>query len=80
MSYSIDTITDNCYEGTTCLINKLDIQDEKQLDIVESQITVAKIQFFSITLLKVILILNTTKQFINSYLKIYMIGQEFQEL
>lgn len=43
MSYSIDAITDNCYKGTTCLINKLDIQDEKQLDIVESQITVAKI-------------------------------------
>ena len=43
MSYSIDAITDNCYKGTTCLINKLDIRDEKQLDIVESQITVAKI-------------------------------------
>lgn len=43
MSYSIDAITDNCYEGTTCLINKLDIRDEKQLDVVESQITVAKI-------------------------------------
>ena len=43
MSYSIHAITDNCYKGTTCLINKLDIQDEKQLDLVESQITVAKI-------------------------------------
>ncbi|MBO5452590.1 MAG: Fic family protein [Clostridia bacterium] len=43
MSYSIDAITDNCYKGTTCLINKLDIRDEKQLDVVESQITVAKI-------------------------------------
>ncbi len=43
MSYSIDTLTNNCYEGTTCLINKLDIRDAKQLDIVESQITVAKI-------------------------------------
>ncbi len=43
MSYSIDALTDDCYKGTTCLINKLDIQDDKQLDIVESQITVAKI-------------------------------------
>ena len=43
MSYSIDAITDNCYEGTSCLINKLDIRDEKQLDVVEAQITVAKI-------------------------------------
>lgn len=43
MSYSIDSITDNCYEGTTCLINKFDIKDENQLEIVESQITIAKI-------------------------------------
>lgn len=43
MSYSIDSLTDNCYEGTSCLINKLDIRNEKQLDVVESQITVAKI-------------------------------------
>ena len=43
MSYSIDALTDNCYEGTTCLINKLNIHDEKQLSIVESNITLAKI-------------------------------------
>ena len=43
MSYSIDSLTDNCYEGTSCLINKLDIRDEKQLDIMESHITLAKI-------------------------------------
>ena len=43
MSYSIDALTNNCYEGTTCLINKLDIRDEKQLDIMESHITLAKI-------------------------------------
>ena len=49
MSYSIDAITDNCYKGTTCLINKLDIRDEKQLDIVESQITVAKISILQNT-------------------------------
>lgn len=49
MSYSIDAITDNCYKGTACLINKLDIRDEKKLDIVESQITVAKISILQQT-------------------------------
>lgn len=43
MSYNIDALTDNCYEGTSCLINKLDIRDDKQLEIVESHITLAKI-------------------------------------
>ena len=43
MSYSIDSHTDSCYEGTTCLINKFDIRDEKQLDSIESHITLAKI-------------------------------------
>lgn len=43
MSYNIDSITDSCYEGTSCLINKFNIQDDKQLDIIESHITLAKI-------------------------------------
>lgn len=43
MSYNIDSISADCYEGTTCLINKFDIRDEKQLDAVESHITLAKI-------------------------------------
>lgn len=43
MSYSIDSVTDNCYEGTTCLVNKLDIRDEKQLAVMEAHITLAKI-------------------------------------
>ena len=29
MAYSIDSTTDRCYEGTTCLINELDIRDEQ---------------------------------------------------
>lgn len=40
MAYSIDSIPDNCYEGTSCLINKLDIRDEEKLNFVESQITI----------------------------------------
>lgn len=43
MSYSIDALTDNCYEGTTCLINKLNIRDEETLKAVEAAITFAKI-------------------------------------
>ena len=42
MSYSIEAITEDCYEGTTCLINKFNITDEKKLANVESAITMAK--------------------------------------
>lgn len=31
--------SDNCYPGTTVLVNKLNIHDQKELDIVEKQIT-----------------------------------------
>lgn len=43
MSYSIDALTDNCYEGTTCLINKMNITNEDTLKVVESAVTFAKI-------------------------------------
>jgi cell filamentation protein len=42
MSYCIDAITDGYYANTTCLINKFDIRDEKQLKQVEADITFAK--------------------------------------
>ncbi len=42
MGYSIEAITANCYEGTTCLINKFGIKDDKQLSLIEGQITFAK--------------------------------------
>lgn len=42
MGYSIYSSTDNCYEGTTCLINKLNIRDENILAEVEGKITFAK--------------------------------------
>lgn len=31
MAYSVDSISDDCYEGTTCLINKYNIRDESKL-------------------------------------------------
>ena len=42
MGYSIDPITDDCYEGTTCLINKFGITDENKLSQLETMITTAK--------------------------------------
>ena len=42
MGYSLDSSTENCYEGTTCLINKFDIRDEEKLAEIEAKITFAK--------------------------------------
>lgn len=42
MAYSLNPSSANCYEGTTCLINKLGIKDEKRLSELEAQITFAK--------------------------------------
>lgn len=43
MGYKGDAATKNCYEGTTCLINKLNIKDERVLSQIEAEITFAKI-------------------------------------
>ena len=42
MAYSIEGSSHACYEGTLCLVNKLDIRDEAALEIFESDITVMK--------------------------------------
>ena len=42
MGYSIDPISADCYEGTTCLINKLGITDERKLSQIETLITTDK--------------------------------------
>ncbi len=42
MGYSIEANTNGCYDGTTCLINKLGIQDEEKLSQLEADITFAK--------------------------------------
>jgi len=49
MSYSINSSVDDCYEGTTCLINKMDIRDEAILSTVEAEITAAKSAILSET-------------------------------
>ena len=45
MAYSITSITDDCYPGTTCLINKLGIRDETMLANAEASIVLAKASF-----------------------------------
>lgn len=42
MGYSVEVETADCYEGTTCLINKFDIKDEEKLANIEAAITFAK--------------------------------------
>lgn len=39
MPYSLDSLQDGCYEGSTVLINKFDIRDEKRLDAMEQSVT-----------------------------------------
>lgn len=43
MAYSIESTSDHCYEGTTCLINKLDIRDEHRLAEAEAAIVLGKL-------------------------------------
>lgn len=43
MPYDVEASSDSCYEGTTCLINKLDIRDEEELASVEAALTLANI-------------------------------------
>ena len=43
MGYSIDNLSDDCYEGTSCLINKFNIKDESVLNDLEAAVTLEKI-------------------------------------
>ena len=42
MTYSMDSTTDSCYPGTTCLINKLGIRDEVALAETEAAVVFGK--------------------------------------
>lgn len=48
MSYSIDTLKSDCYDGTFCLINKFDVKDETVLKELETTITLTKITEYSL--------------------------------
>ena len=43
MSYSLESLSDGCYENSSVLINKFDIRDQKLLDQIEQSITSALI-------------------------------------
>ena len=66
VAFELDTLTDNCYEGTTYLINKFDIRDNKQL-VIEIAIAYTKPPNWSANLSAVILILRSTKLFTNIF-------------
>ena len=42
MPYSIDALQDDCYPGTSVLINRYDIRDQSKLDEVEGVLTSAR--------------------------------------
>lgn len=48
MAYSIEASSDSCYEGTTCLINKLGIRDEALLARTESAYVLAKASYLEL--------------------------------
>lgn len=48
MSYSINTLKSDCYDGTSCLINKFDVKDETVLKELETTITLTKITEYSL--------------------------------
>ena len=45
MAYSIEATAADCYDGTTCLINKLGIRDEAKLADTEAAIVLAKASY-----------------------------------
>lgn len=48
MAYQIEASSDSCYEGTTCLVNKLGIRDEALLAQTESAYTLAKASYLEL--------------------------------
>ena len=49
MSYSIDTTTDGCYLGTTCLVNKLGILAETEAAVVMGKAMAERNASFSLS-------------------------------
>ena len=45
MGYGIEATTADCYPGTSCLINKLSIQDETKLAETEAAVVLGKVSF-----------------------------------
>ncbi len=75
MGYDIDAVTENCYEGTTCLINKLGITNEVLLSELEAEITFAKASQLETEPISSSFDFQHYKKFTNIFLKICMTGQ-----
>ncbi len=75
MGYSIDTAIDSCYEGTTCLINKLDIRDASLLAQIEAEITFAKASQLELSPIADTFDFEHYKAFTDTYLRIFLSGQ-----
>ena len=75
MSYSIDALTDNCYPGTSVLINKFDINHDEQLQKVEELVVSAKIAQLEQFPITGIFDFSHYKAFTESYFAIYTTGQ-----
>lgn len=42
MPYTVDALTSDCYPGTTVLVNRFDLKEQKELDLVEAYLVTAK--------------------------------------
>lgn len=79
MSYSITAITDDYYDGTDCLVNKLNIRDKDQLAIIEAGITLAKMADLERSPLNLDFDFEHYKKSMSICLMIYTSGQERSE-
>ena len=75
MAYSIDPIQDNCYPGTTVLVNKLHIHDEAALQEAEALATYVNASKRNNARWKAFLILPTIRRSINFFSLTCTIGQ-----
>ena len=75
MAYSIDPIQDNCYPGTTVLVNKLHIHDEAALQEAEALATMSTPPSWNNARWKAFLILPIIRRSINFFSLTCMIGQ-----
>lgn len=73
MAYNVNSLTDDCYPNTLCLINKFDIRDEKQLSAIEADITFAKSSEWERNPLSESFDFNHYKTIHKFFLKIYML-------
>ena len=75
MAYSIDPIQDNCYPGTTVLVNKLHIHDEAALQEAEALAPMSTPPSWNNARWKAFLTSPTTRQSISFFSLTCTIGQ-----